>query len=309
MSQPRVMTRTQAKREINHFGRALIIYILLLTLYRYGGVWASDLIASMFPKSMVEAVTTTLMIAATVLSIIPFFLTARLLKLRMRDYFKEKRKMSLGVYIQYVSLGIGIQLIVTTLATVFNFVNKSSTTINYLGDFHNKDLIILNIVYFIYYVIIKPICDEYVFRGVIQRTLGHFGRGFGVVASALLYALAQGNLMDAIPAFFMGWFFSVITLRFHSLIPTMKVAMGISLFFYIADIIPAKFFFVVLIVIVLNYIFIGILLITNRIDSRVKYSQAFDLELWEIFLSSYSIIICIILFVVNVILSLFIKGL
>lgn len=297
------MTKTQVKGEINHFGRALIIYILLLTVYRYGVVWAADLIASFFPGMYVEMAATILMIIASLLAVVPFFVCAKMLKLSMSDYYHSKRKLSLMMTINYISMGIGIQLCATTLASLFSFMTKSTNTITYLGDFSNSHLVMLNVVYVIYFVIIKPICDEYVFRGVIQRTLGHFGRGFGVIASALLYAIAQGSLMDAIPAFFIGWFLSVITLRYHSLIPTIKIQMAITLFFYIAEIVPAKFFFVVLIVIMLNYLYIGLMLFSRRVDSRFKYSRAFDPSLWQLFISSHSIIICIVLFVVNVVLS------
>lgn len=49
-----------------------------------------------------------------------------------------------------------------------------------------------------------PLVEEYAFRGVLLRALAPCGRRFAIVISALLFALAHGNLLQGLPAFVIG---------------------------------------------------------------------------------------------------------
>lgn len=49
-----------------------------------------------------------------------------------------------------------------------------------------------------------PLVEEYAFRGVLLRALAPCGRRFAIVVSALLFALAHGNLPQGLPAFVIG---------------------------------------------------------------------------------------------------------
>lgn len=52
--------------------------------------------------------------------------------------------------------------------------------------------------------VIAPITEEYMFRGIIMRTLSKYGATFGIVASAFLFGIWHGNLAQAPMAFLIG---------------------------------------------------------------------------------------------------------
>ena len=57
---------------------------------------------------------------------------------------------------------------------------------------------------FLYGGIIAPITEEILFRGLIQRSLRPFGRRFAIVASAFVFGIFHGNLLQAPYAFLVG---------------------------------------------------------------------------------------------------------
>ncbi len=66
-------------------------------------------------------------------------------------------------------------------------------------------------------VVLAPLFEEIVFRGVICKSLSRFNKGFAVIFSALLFAIAHLNLYQGIPVFGMGIVFAFVYLRSGSL--------------------------------------------------------------------------------------------
>lgn len=302
---PVVITTKQAHKQINHFGRSLLIYILLSTIVKYG----MPLMEKYFPELMMgydtEFVSLVVTIILTVfVTLVPFTITSVALKLDIRDYLKNPRLRADRV-IALICIGIGINLLVTSISTLFYFFFHTATpSYPFLGSFTTNANIMKNIAYFALFVIVKPICDEYIFRGIIQRQLGHYGRYFGVLGSAFLYAIAQANLVEAVPAFALGWFLSIITLRYHSIRPSTQVHIAVSLFLWGIDVIPGNYLWAITIFIVIIYIMAGLFMFQKRVDTGLVRYGATEWKLWKILLTSFSIVLCILVFVINVALSL-----
>ena len=211
---PKVITTRQAKKQIGFFGKSLALYILLFMALSYGTELLQNFNPSIFmgmdPQAFSLAVSMILMLFITM---VPFRRSAQKLHLNIHDYLKDPNLRGDRIF-ALVCIGIGIDLIMTSVSTLFYFLFPTNMAeYSFLGNFSTRDAIIENILYFMMFVIVKPICDEYIFRGVIQRQLGHYGRYFGVLGSAVLYAIAQVNIAQAFPAFFVGWYLSLITDR------------------------------------------------------------------------------------------------
>lgn len=302
---PVVITTKQAKKQINHFGRSLLIYILLSTVVKYGIGYveanAPDLLMGFDAEFASLIVSIILIIFVT---LVPFSISALCLRLDIRDYLHNPHLRGDRV-IAIMCIGIGLNLLVTSISTLFYFFfHTSAASYPFLGNFSTNENIMKNIAYFALFVLVKPVCDEYIFRGIIQRQLGHYGRYFGVLGSAFLYAIAQTNLVDAIPAFVIGWFLSLLTLRYHSIRPSMQAHIGLSLFLWALDVIPGNYLWAITIFIILIYVFAGLFLFQKRVDTSMVRYGATEGKLWKILLTSFSIVICIAVFLVNVVLSL-----
>jgi len=301
---PRVITSRQARKQINHFGRSLVIYIAVFMVFRYG----TSLLASYFPQIfIVEPQIVYLvgeMVLLTLVTLIPFRISAKMLNLDIHDYLHDPR-IPASRMIAIISVGIGINLIATSISSLFYFFARTnSASYDFLGKFTTETYIIENALYLLENVIIIPICDEYIFRGIIQRQLGHYGRYFGVLGSAMLFAVSQANLVMAIPAFFVGWYLSLITLKYHSIKPAVQVHIALSLFLCLMDIAPESMLLVITVAIIVVYIIAAFSIFQKRVSTNMVRYGATEPKLWKILLSSDSIIVCLILFAVNVVLSL-----
>ena len=302
---PVVITTEQAKRQINHFGRSLLIYILIFMGVRYG----SHALFSRFPQLMFgldEEFAGMILLGAALLfvTLVPFSISAAFLHLDIRDYLRNPRLRSDRV-IALICIGIGGYLAVTSLCTLFYFFFHTETAVySFLGDFSTRESLLKNLAYLVLFALIRPVCDEYIFRGIIQRQLGHYGRYFGVLGAAVLYAVSQLSLAEAIPAFIIGWYLSLITLRYHSILPAIWVHISIELFLFALEVIPGNYLWVITIFIVLIYVFAGLFLFQKRVDTNMVRYGATEWKLWRILLTSFTILLCIVLFVVNVVITL-----
>ncbi len=302
---PVVITTKQAKQQINHFGRSLLIYILVFMGVRYG----SHELFSRFPELLFgfdEEIAGLLLLGAALLfvTLVPFTISSMFLRLDIRDYLRNPR-LRMDRVIALICIGIGVDLTVTSLSTLFYFFFHTETvTYSFLGDFSTQDMLLRNMVYLVLFALIKPVCDEYIFRGIIQRQLGHYGRYFGVLGAAMLYAVAQPSLMEAIPAFAVGWYLSLITLRYHSIRPAIWVHICLELFLFGMAVIPGNYLWVITIFIVLIYLFAGLFLFQKRVDTNIIRYGATEWKLWRILLTSFSILLCIVLFIINAVITL-----
>ena len=305
MSIPRqVITTRQAKHQVNILGFPLILYILLNLLLWHGTGIVSRFydVASLGidPEiiSMATGIVLTLLIAFGAFSI-----SAARLHLPIRDYL-QSTGMDLMHKIALVCIGIAVMVLTTYTGTFLKFLmHPASSAYAFVGHFTTNANILKNILYFVLFVLVKPVCDEYIFRGIIQRQLGHYSRFFGVLASSILYAIAQPSLSDAIPSFFLGWYLALLTLRYHSIKPTYKIHLVISLFFWVLAIIPQEYVLIPIIVITLDYIVTLLFLIGNTVNYRIAFMRFPEKKLWKIVFTSSTVIICILLFIAENVLS------
>ena len=310
-NQPVRITKRQAKRQINCFGVSLILYIVYYALLHYGvplleksvpGLWVSylKLPAWMDGDLLVMAAG----IAGLLISVfVCFAISSRKLDLNIHNYL-GKRKIKPLRRFGLSCVAASICLIVMSVLTLFTFFMRTQNQrFTFIGDYSTALNIEKNIVYFVLYVVVVPLCDEVIFRGVIQRQLGHYGRYFGVLGSAFLYMLAQVNPMNAMMAFFLGWFLSLVTLKYHSIRPAMGIHMFAAMFIEALNMIPGKYLWLMSILMVVVYITAAVT-ITSLKNEKVQVRWgATEGKLWGILLSSWSIIVCILLFAANMVLA------
>ena len=66
----------------------------------------------------------------------------------------------------------------------------------------------------LYGVFIGPLMEEFVFRGVILRSLEKYGAGFSILMSAIFFGLIHGNIIQTPYAILMGILLGFVTLRY-----------------------------------------------------------------------------------------------
>ena len=67
---------------------------------------------------------------------------------------------------------------------------------------------------FMYASILAPVWEEILFRGYVLRTLRPFGKRFAILASAILFGLFHGNLLQTPYALLMGLVLGYVTVEY-----------------------------------------------------------------------------------------------
>lgn len=300
---PQVITKRQAKKQINIIGIALIIYMIANLAVWYLSYYFIDFKPEIFMGYDPDLVCMLVdMITNAFLAAIVFGITASRLRLDLRDYMHSPR-IRFGKRVALICMGIGLSLVVTAIPTIFYFmVHSSPSYYTFIGVFTTKNNILKNIVYFILMVLVEPICDEIIFRGIVQRQFGHYNRFLGVFISAILYAITRTSITEALSSLFVGIYLAAITLRYHSIKPAVTVHIFIALFSWMLNVMPQTLILIPTTLIVIIYAITGIAIFTRTIDFSTIHSLG-PLRLWKMTFTSPAIILSLLLFVVAIVLS------
>ena len=91
-----------------------------------------------------------------------------------------------------------------------------------------SDDTLLNILILLYVVIIAPITEELLMRGMVMNSLAPVSRKFALIASALLFGLMHGNFNQMFNGFLLGLILGYIALKSGSIIPSIIAHMTVN---------------------------------------------------------------------------------
>lgn len=119
------------------------------------------------------------------------------------EIFAREKPMTLADFVMLLCLVVGVQLVnslwITLLEAVANAFGGSFLEL--LEEVSGRTN---SVSMFLYSGIFAPVSEEIFFRGYVLRTLKPYGKRFAVVASALLFGLFHGNLLQTPYAFLVG---------------------------------------------------------------------------------------------------------
>lgn len=155
-----------------------------------------------------------------VISLILVIITARIMGIKTLSSVKiSKKNIRLGLLMYPV--GLLANTIMTSITTIITKLFNSGGTTIPTADFSvDKASALAIITTILYLVIIAPISEEIVFRGLILKTLSPFGKRNAVVISALLFALMHKNIPQAVGAFAIGIIFATVDTKANSIVPS-----------------------------------------------------------------------------------------
>ncbi|MBQ4101510.1 MAG: CPBP family intramembrane metalloprotease [Oscillospiraceae bacterium] len=76
------------------------------------------------------------------------------------------------------------------------------------------------VLYFISLAILPPFVEEYIFRGIILRSLTPFGNAFAICVSSAIFAMVHGSITQWVATFMMGVIFGFLAIKTGSLWPS-----------------------------------------------------------------------------------------
>lgn len=225
--------KIREKEGFNHIGKALLfqvglsliipiiislLFVVILVL-RAGGNLKADEIYNLGIQLGSSSWYLPIIMLVTALSanIVPFVICANKINVDIVDLFKP-RKFGFVILIQACIATLGFNmfgsLIVTGLTSLFDKIGLSMPTPSFIiGDSGVANLLLI-----ICTCILAPITEEFIFRGVLLKFFSRKGTVFGILISALLFAIVHGNIPQAVGAFLIGIVYGYIAVKTKSIL-------------------------------------------------------------------------------------------
>ena len=135
-------------------------------------------------------------------------------KIKFTDPFKGD-KLNIGFIAAATATALGLNFIWNFIYNIVdslfnNFVGIESTSVAYTPEVYSPVAMIMMVVWS---CVIAPVTEEYMFRGILLRTLSKYGATFGIVTSAFMFGLMHGNMAQTPMAFLLGLVMGYVTIK------------------------------------------------------------------------------------------------
>lgn len=157
----------------------------------------------------------------TLLSLMGILIIARaVFKVKISQLFKcNVKDVALGV--RTFPFALLLNYIFTVIIAILSAMFESSGIIIPDVDFSvDKPTFFAGFTMFMYMVVLAPIIEEVVYRGLVIKLVSPYGKKLAVFLSALIFGLMHGNLSQFVTAFVVGIIYATIALKTNSIIPT-----------------------------------------------------------------------------------------
>lgn len=229
-----------------------------------------------FPNDIVSGIIHKLIIYTLDIPIVYYFIKNN----KQRKYFMKKEKLSIKNFISCIALMLFIAKIVTILFFLLELrIGNDSNEILFSYPTSHAIIIFINI---FSTVIMAPIVEEIIFRGVIMNDLSEYGYKSAILINSVLFGLSHTEIERVVLTFLFGIVFSYIAYRF-SLKYSILLHMVWNLCFGLGNSIQS-FSKAVVIIIVISALILSIILFIVFIIGMVKrkYSVLFSIFKFDI---------------------------
>ncbi len=239
-----------------------------------------------------------------------FFIDKASSKLSLSEYFDTSRisggKMAGSIAGSMFFYPIGI-LLMEIIFIAFQAIDLNPVYSDYEVD-RTPLLLVMEL---LMTVIIGPLGEELMFRGVIMRRLSHVSKRLAIFMSAVFFGLMHGNLPQATMAMVVGLVFGYIDMEMQSLLPSVICHTFINATVYAETVVETMvneeagntFFFVLLII----YFIIGLLAMLIMIFGKKlhlpAYSEYHSRRTWPVIVTCISFWILIVCYAAEIITS------
>ena len=207
--------------------------------------------------------------------------------------FKPKETIDTVAMMYFLNYAIGI---IGVLLSKFGLPDTSP-------DFSLNGSVLFNTFTFISVVILAPIFEELIFRGMILNALTKYNKMFAIIVTSLLFGLLHLNITQAIPAFFMSLVLCYMYVQTDSILVTILAHAGNN-FLALMSAYSNHILITVLVLALVIYGLITIILKSKELNSFIKEEKTNE-NLYARFFKQIPNLLYLIFTILWIIISLF----
>lgn len=296
MIQPPVFQKyDQLKKNIKEVGVGLWIYVgLQLAMGFFLGIFATTFFMfSSFPIMNFGVLIISIVSAGCVI----FYLMKRFHvnpRLDMKKEVRFKEIFQALAVMMLISFAWGVVSIFLDMLLEAVNLPPLSQDLEFGNQFLDNFFLFLSV------VVVAPIVEEIVFRGLIFKQLSKYHVGFAMVISSICFACMHMNVVQGIPTFFMGLVLAYSYWKTGSLVTSMGIHFLNNLFAMFSTKMNLSFITIVLILLAVY------VLVTKRDEIKeFIHEEKIPRFYFSFFIKNTAILLFFILFILMAVISLF----
>ena len=155
-------------------------------------------------------------------SVVVLFVAARVMfKISLVPMLRPKAAYFSGG-IKWFSASMSINVLVSFVVGILVYVLGTIGVVVPESDFSMTDSSLGTLIMqFLYVVAIGPVCEEFIYRGLVITLLKPYGKGLAVFFSAFIFGLMHGNIPQFAATFAGGLVFAAVAVKYDSIVPTL----------------------------------------------------------------------------------------
>lgn len=304
MAKIKTVSRYYAKKEFEFTGLILILYSLFVLYVPFVlSLFLEEIGYVTYNGLNIEFISQ--LVCLVVGSILPF--------LMLRLYFKKSSKDFLGkadikvsqLLIDFVVFFVAVIASIYVTTILATTIGIESGVVSSIGIVFNTELM-RSPLYLFAFIILTPLLEEYVFRGILLNCLSKYGKYFAVIATSIVYCFAHGSFIEMIPSFLMSIILCKISIKYKSIRPTIFIHVLFNALLGILGTMPENLaLYEEIIIGVLILLAVYFLFSKKYHIIHVRKSNTNN-KVGLLFLSSTSVIVALLLFIAHTLLTIFI---
>lgn len=233
----RKIRKNNIEWDIKKIGRAMLsnlaisVVFVWISMFIIGIVFGTDEILSeqgYGNGGIIMAFNTllTMLVANT----LPFMRCAKQIQVNSKALFKKVTMTKQEMLTSFLAV-LGLNAIGTTIYLVLDWgLGYFNRSLKIDEIFIFDRLGIETIIWGICVIIVAPITEEYIFRGVLLNGLKRYGERFAIISTSVLFGLIHGNLYQGISVTLFAMLLAYITIKKESILPAIGLHMANNLF-------------------------------------------------------------------------------
>ena len=216
---PRRQLRKRLRREANRPAWGILLMIIGMSVFLYLFEIIGDVLG-LYSVQNSEAIEQIFNCLYYVLgAFLPFFIMFNVLK---RDWNVNElvpfQRVSFSKGLWIIVLGFGVCMVSNIPANVVAAFCEQIGLNGSLPESPSPQTLPGTVFYIIQIAVIPPLVEEFAFRGIALSRLRRFGDGFAVFATAFLFALFHGNVIQFVFTFLVGLYFGFAMVKTNNLL-------------------------------------------------------------------------------------------
>ena len=290
------ITPRQLKKEYNSIGKLFVFIFIISAILRLGYMTLLPVLKS-YPLSLDwNAIDLLVKIILTlILMILPFYIYSRIKKISNSELFASC-KSEAHTALTLLIVGLALNLLLTFITGIIS-MGLSVTGLRLVDEpMMLEGTLAVRTLSILRSVLIFPFCAEYMFRGICLKSFSRMGNYFAIAASALLFAVVQGNPVYFVSSFVLGIFLAVVTMRFNSILPALFIHIAINFQTLVLQQIPLKYSWIVGLSCVVIYVLAILMMARYRHNRMIIRRETDPWILFRYFFTSGGIVLTLILY-------------